>query len=278
MPRGQQLATWLKASGSVAHTSTVYERGFTKRDVAAAVAEHGVTRIRRSWLTLLPPTNPTRRAVAVGGRLTCVSEAERMGLWVPRVTETHVWVPSTASRFDPGGLRVHRSTGPSPVAVRSCREPLLNVLFHVAQCLPEVEALTVWESALRKTAITKEMLQEVAWSSVRARLLSDAAGGLSDSGLETYVVVRLRRTGLAVQQQIWIDDHPVDALVGERLIIQVDGKHHLDPRQRRRDIAGDARLVLMGYTVLRFDYKQVMFDWPRVESIILMAVAQGRHL
>lgn len=276
--RGQQLALWLENSGLVAHTSTVYEHGFTKRDAAEAVAEHGVERVRRSWLTTLSPTAPTRRALAVGGRLTCISEAQQIGLWVPRIAEPHVWVAPTASRFDSEGLRIHRGVGPSPLAAHSPRQPILNVLFHVAGCLVLADALTVWESALRKTALTKEMLQQVSWSSRRARLLGDTAGGLSDSGLETYVVVRLRRIGLAVRQQVWLDGHPVDALVGRRLVVQIDGRHHLEVAQRRRDIEGDARLALMGYTVLRFDYKQVMFDWPLVERTVLLAVAQGRHL
>jgi very-short-patch-repair endonuclease len=44
------------------------------------------------------------------------------------------------------------------------------------------------------------------------------------------------------------------------------------------NIRADARLVLLGYTVLRFDYQQIMFDWPHVESSIMGAVAQGLHL
>lgn len=278
MPRGLHFAAWLRGSGHVAHTSTAYAHGFTKRDIADAVAHDGVARVRRSWLTTLTPAAPTRRALAIGGRLTCVSEAHRLGLWVPTVAEPHVWVAPSASRFARDGLRIHRATGPSPCAAHSPREPLLNVLFQVARCLAADDALTVWESAVRTTSLTKEMLQEVPWKSTRARQLSDAAGGLSDSGLETHLVTRLRRAGLQVRQQVWIDGHPVDALVGRRLVIQVDGRHHLEPRQRRRDIEADARLTLMGFTVLRFDYRQVIFDWPQVERTVLTAVAQGRHL
>ncbi|PPL15982.1 DNA/RNA helicase, partial [Microterricola pindariensis] len=47
---------------------------------------------------------------------------------------------------------------------------------------------------------------------------------------------------------------------------------------RGRDIAADRRLVLRGYTVLRFDYKQILFDWPTVEAQILAAMARGAHL
>lgn len=276
--RGKDVAEWLQAHGRIAHASAAYEHGFTKRDLAHAVSAFGVTRVRRSWLTTLSDTSPVRRAVAIGGRLTCVSEARRLGLWVPGPSEPHVWVPSTASRFDASGLRIHRARGPVPPGRFVAYEALPNVLLHVSSCLPRQEALAVWESALRQTSLTKEMLENVDWPTPRARELADAAGGLSDSGLETRVVVRLRRRGLSVRQQVWLDGHPVDALVGNRLVLQIDGKHHLDPAQRRRDTQADARLALMGYTVLRFDYREVMFDWPRVERTVLLAVAQGRHL
>jgi len=86
-------------------------------------------------------------------------------------------------------------------------------------------------------------------------------------------------SALLVRQQVWLDRHPVDVLIGERLVVQIDGfEHHGDARRRRKDIRGDARLVLLGYTALRFDYQQVMFDWPDVEASILGAVARGLHL
>src|SRR5690606_26730691 len=218
MPRGKHFAIWLRSAGHVSHTSAAYEHGFTKRDIAEAVASCGVARVRRSWLTTLSPAAPTRRALAIGGRLTCVSEAHRLGLWVPEASEPHVWVAPNAGRLRRAGMRIHRAGGPAPVARHAPREPLVNVLFQVARCLKADDALTVWESAVRTTSLTKEMLQEVPWRSTRVRRLSDATGGLSDSGLETHVVIRLRRAGLEVRQQVWLDGHPVDVLVGRRLV------------------------------------------------------------
>jgi very-short-patch-repair endonuclease len=68
-------------------------------------------------------------------------------------------------------------------------------------------------------------------------------------------------------------------LVGERLVIQLDGfAHHLSAAQRGRDIAHDAELRLRGSTVLRFGYAQVIYDWPTVERTVARAVAAGLHL
>ena len=62
-------------------------------------------------------------------------------------------------------------------------------------------------------------------------------------------------------------------------MLQTDGfSFHSTAEQRRMDIAHDRRLALLGYTVLRYDYRQILFDWPRVEAEILHAMAQGLHL
>ncbi|WP_232531663.1 DUF559 domain-containing protein [Microbacterium halophytorum] len=71
--------------------------------------------------------------------------------------------------------------------------------------------------------------------------------------------------------------HRVDLLIGERLLLQIDGAHHVDA-QRRRDIEHDAALRLAGYHVIRVDYVQIVSDWPRTQDAILGAIARGLHL
>ncbi|MEV8263016.1 DUF559 domain-containing protein [Microbacterium sp. NPDC077057] len=88
----------------------------------------------------------------------------------------------------------------------------------------------------------------------------------------------MRAVGIDVRQQVWVDGHPLDGVIGERLAIQIDGfRHHSAAGDRRRDLAADARLALRGYTVLRFDYHQVMVDDRHVEDTVLAALAQGLH-
>ncbi|WP_345803083.1 DUF559 domain-containing protein [Microbacterium sp. AZCO] len=158
------------------------------------------------------------------------------------------------------------------------QEHPVNVLAHIAECLERADALAVWESAARKGVVGAETLARVQWRSVRCRELARATSLLSDSGLETHAAHGFRALGLPFRRQVWIAGQPVDILVGDRLVVQLDGAHHLEKKQRRRDIRHDATLRLMGYTVLRFDYQQVLFDWAHVESTLTMAVAQGLHL
>lgn len=104
-----------------------------------------------------------------------------------------------------------------------------------------------------------------------------AAGSLSDSGVETAFAFLMRSSGVGLRQQVWVDGHPLDGLIGERLAIQLDGFAHHQGRQRRRDLRADARLALRGFTVLRFDYQQVLFDAAYVRETVLLAIAQGLH-
>jgi very-short-patch-repair endonuclease len=193
-------------------------------------------------------------------------------------TTPHIAVASTASRVNQDDVTVHWARGPVPVISRSSEEPLINTLFDVTRCAEPMLALAVWESALRKQLITASELARVKWRSTAAQRFSAVAGHLSDSGLETLFMWIMRQIGVEVQQQVWLDRHPVDGLIGERLVTQIDGfAHHREAADRRRDIRADARLVLRGYTVLRFDYYQVLFDPAFVQNTVLTAIAQGLH-
>lgn len=80
-----------------------------------------------------------------------------------------------------------------------------------------------------------------------------------------------------MRQQVWVDGHPLDGLIGDRLAVQIDGFAFHQARDRRRDLRADARLALRGFTVLRFDYAHVLFDADIVRETVLLAIAQGLH-
>lgn len=272
------LEEWMLSNDGVAHSSQIYAAGFSKRAVSAVVRSGRMLRVRRSWL-VLRDCDPARLAAArVGGRLTCVSAAKALELWVPKHDEVHVAVAPTAARFDTSGLRIHWSNGPAPLGLRATTDPLVNVLFHVARCQDRADALAIWESALNKRLISSEVLRRVSWHSEKATTLAALASHLSDSGLETHFIELMRAIGVDARQQVWIDGHPVDTLIGERLVVQLDGfAFHSGAEARRRDIAADVRLRLLGYTVLRFDYQQVLFQPDLVQDSVRTAMAQGLH-
>lgn len=283
--RRRALISWMRPRHGVAHTSDARAAGFSRYEIAAAVAGGDMRRVRRSWL-VTPECDPRRVAAAShGGRVTCVSAAALRSLWTPQGESaallhelTHVAVAGTSSRHETDGVTLHWATGPAPIGRNMTEEPILNVLFHVAQCVPQRDALAIWESAVKHKLTDSQVLRHVAWRRAQAAELAALVSWLSDSGLETHFVDGMRQAGVSVQQQVRIDGHPVDGLIGDSLVVQIDGfAHHSSAADRRRDLAADARLVMRGYVVLRFDYQQILFDWDYVRDTILTAVAQGAH-
>lgn len=258
-------------------TRDAHGEGFTVHCIRRAIKEGVAERVRKRWLVSPACDRTVRLAIQAGGRLTCLTAAARLGLWVPTHDQVHIAVPPTASRIDGSGLRVHWSRGPMPVAQGAHSDGVINVLFHVARCIPPADGLAVWESALRTRLVDPAILERVEWRSDAARRLAAEASVLSDSGIETRFVVLMRSIGVAVRQQMRLLGHPVDALIGSRLVVQLDGFAHHQAADRRRDLRHDAELALRGFTVLRFDYYQVLFEPDSVIRAVATAIAQGRH-
>lgn len=183
--------------------------------------------------------------------------------------------PNAARLAVPEGVVVHWAV---PLVERdpdAVVDGILNTLSLVAACQPSETALVVWESALNRGVVDREQLQQFDLTPA-ARELLEHARPYSDSGLETIFVSRLRWLRVSIVPQAWVLGHRVDVLIGERLVIQLDGATHTGA-QRTRDIEHDAQLMLRGYHVLRFSYEQVMERWPEVQAVVMEAVAQGRH-
>lgn len=269
----------MQQCNGIAHTRDLRAAGYTQHEMRRAVDAGQVERVRRSWL-VTPWCSPERRAAAeVSGRVTCVTAAKQLGLWTNDDLRMHLAVPSTSARVTAPGRVLHWAPGPAPVARYTVEDPILNVLYQVGRCLEPADATAVWESALRKGLVTLPQLRRTAWHSTAVQHVLRSVGALSDSGVETRFVAIVRSCGVDVRQQVVIDGHPVDALIGESLVVQLDGfEFHREAKDRRRDLRQDTRLALLGYTVLRFDYQQVMHDHLYVQQTIVNAISQGLHV
>lgn len=266
----------LSRRGGVARTASLVSAGVSAHALRRAKEVGAVRRIRRGWVAL-PDADPLLVGAASRGVvLSCLTAAVRYGLWVPDARPIHVAARPNAARLAvPEGVVVHWAV---PLVERdpdAVVDGILNTLSLVAACQPTETALVVWESALNRGAVDREQLEQLALSPA-ARELLGRARPYSDSGLETIFVFRLRWLEVAMIPQAWVLGHRVDVLIGERLVIQIDGASHTGA-QRTRDIEHDARLMLRGYHVLRFSYEQVMERWPEVQAVVMEAVAQGRH-
>ena len=271
-----ELLAAVRRLGGVARTSTLAASGAGRHRIQRALETGALRRVRRGWVAL-PEADPALVAAARAGVvLTCVTAAARHGLWVLADDRFHVAAPPHAGRACPQGAVVHWATPPVPRHPDDLVDSVENALVAVSRCQPDERALAVWESAFRLGAVQRERMRGIRMPAA-ARAHCDAASLLSDSGLETFLPHRLRWLRLPLRQQVWLLDRPVDLLIGDRLVVQIDGGHHVDA-QRAADVDHDARLLLAGYHVIRVTYAQVVDAWPTVHDRIVAAVAQGLHL
>ena len=265
--------------GTAVHRQQLRGEGYSAEQLRAAVRAGAVELYRRAWFVGREAPSDLREAARWGGRVSCTTFARRRGWWMPEGVEeeVHLHFPpgSTGPRAPWGGV-AHWAQPIAPLG-RSLVATIEDALAHIAVCLPPEQALVLWESAAGLERLAPEALRAIRWPS-RAAALAAEVTGLADSGLEVLVCRPLRRLRVRVRQQVYVAGRPVDVLVGEWLVIQIDGwAHHSSSTQRSKDISHDAELRLRGYTVLRFSYAQVVHDPAAVERAIRRALAAGLH-
>ncbi len=270
------MIAFLSDRDGVVRASIVTENGFSRRAIDSAVARGIVTRPRRGWLALREADRVLVAAARLGVILTCRTQASRLRLWLhDHSGKPHFAIPPNAVGKRSVVAKYHWGTPPLPRQPGILVDPIENVLAHIADCEPFEQALATWESALNRSLITIEGLRAFPWRPAARRVL-ERATPFADAGLETYLRERLRWLKVPIRVQIWIAGHRVDTLIGDRLVVQIDGAHHVGA-QRSEDISHDAKLMVMGYHVIRVSYTQIMFDWATVQDVIMRVVAQGLH-
>ncbi|MGH3703725.1 MAG: endonuclease domain-containing protein [Agromyces sp.] len=265
----------MRRAGGVARATSLQAAGFSRHHLRRAIDRGGVVRVRRNWLALPDADLDLVAAASAGVVLTCITQARRLGLWVLAHPHVHVAADPHAAVPQIDGT-VHWARSLLPRHPDALVDPVENVLAVVAACQPFEAALTVWESALRKEFVDLDLLSRLPLRG-QARELLAAANPFADSGLESVVLPRLRWLGIRIIPQAWIEGHRVDFLLGDRLVLQIDGGHHVGA-QRIADNAHDAVLMLRGFRVIRVGYRQVIDDWPSVQDAIVRAVGQGLHV
>jgi very-short-patch-repair endonuclease len=278
------------ARGGLAATFELHADGHSRHAIAAAVRAARVIRVRQGWFSARDLHPLLQQAVRVGGRLTCVSALPLHGVWSFSPGDLHVTVPANGCRLrtpddmrkrlgqtGPPNVRVHWREDDSPS--RLLLSPL-SCLTDVLECVPAEFATASADSLLREHPDVRPHWP--AWLDARPaneRRWLALADGICESGTETVVWYRMRDFRLAIRRQVHIGGvGRVDFLVGDRLVVEVDGAaYHTDPVRFEADRHRDALLSHLGYRVLRFSYHQVMYLWPEVEAAILAAVIRGDH-
>lgn len=261
--------------GGLAKNAALHRLGLSVHDIRIAVASGRVFRPRRGWVALRDADPQLIFAAQHNLVLTCITQAKRLGLWVLEHNRMHVAGSLSARQTTAQGCTVHWR---KPIVLRApgrLIDGIENVLDAVAACQPHDAALAIWDSALQKKLTDYQALASLPLGKKATQLLKECSP-FADSGLESMFRTRLRWTGLPIHPQAWVLGHRVDFLIGERLIVQIDGRQHTGT-QRVTDMEHDAELALRGYTVIRVSYSQIIYQWENVEHLILDAVARGLH-
>lgn len=282
----------IRRRGGLAATFELYQDGHTRAGLSAAAASGLVIRVRQGWYATNDIHPTLLEAARVGGRLTCLSALDFHGYWSYPTDDLHVAVAPNACR-----LRARRS---KTTRLSELERPRTRVhwrgerrgddrfilspvasLADVISCQSEEVVVAVAASVLHKSPWLADDWLDVARSApvaVRARFV--ATDGVCESGTESIFLFHISPLGIPLRRQVSIPGvGRVDFLIGERLVVEVDGaEYHTDPVRFEADRRRDAVLSRLGYRVLRFSYRQVMFAWAEVEAAVFGAVLRGDHL
>lgn len=287
-----RAATAFARLGPIARAADLRARGVSRRELARSVATGEIRRVRYGVYATIDADDSWVHAAQHGGTLCCVTAGRMLGLWILEDTDDlHLWFghagnPRSCERHscEP---RPHWDDGESTLGKLP---PVRNVLLQIALCAGEETFFCALESALRRSMLRVGDLPWLAARVPRAlRWLLGFARADADSGLESLIRLRLHRLGISVRTQVQVAGvGEVDIVIGDRLIIEADGKQNhddgaADPSQplsslRHKDLLRDARAAARGFETLRFDYAMIVHDWPTVEAAILAKIAAGAHL
>lgn len=272
--------------------------GRTARDVAIAVSSGRLERLRRGVYADPGVADELKRAVRVGGRLTCVSAAHSYGLRLLEApARLHIAVGANAARLrhpDTGrvtsaaelSVRLHwdrdvQDPGGGIVPVDRCLE-------HLLHCLPAEAALCALDSARERVewrADRPQLLDDRAFSGMLDRLpaglraVAERSSSASQSIGETIARDRFRTAGLPVREQVRLPGgFWADLLIGERLVFEIDGEGpHTMPGAFDRDRSRWGWIKGTGYLHLSYSHRQILREWDEVFAVVQMLVRRGEH-
>lgn len=287
------VVTMIRSLGGAVPVAALDRAGCSRKDISISVAQGQLVHVRRGWYALPETPRDVVRAVRVGGSLTAASVARLDQLWLLDDPLLHVRVPATASRLrspDDASTPLDRDAHRVCVHYRepdrgrrhhgeAARDGLARSLAEMFRCAGTVPAMVALESALNRKALPMQALESIramvpAWAHRQLDLVSLD----SDSGLETIARLLFHRHRVPVRTQV---DMPgvrrVDLLVGDRLILELDGRAFHSDEDFERDRVQDLELALRGYLVVRLSYRMVTDDWDRTHRAVRALVARGLH-
>lgn len=261
--------------GGIARGTTLQSFGVTRQRLSQATRRGEIERVRPGLFAAISVRSDVREAALHGGALACTSALRAHGIWVlDEGTRPHVWIGRRGRRLEHEGCRCvsHYFRGDVPLGLVDIE----TALIQLHDCQGDEAFFASLESALNLRRVSRSALQRIRRSIPSyARWLVDLARSDAQSGLESLLRFRLHLLGFVLACQVDIGGvGRVDFVVGDRLIIEVDGRENHTGARRHHDLMRDAAASSAGYETLRFSYAQVIHSWPTVQAAILGAVTR----
>lgn len=265
-------------------------RGVSGRQLSAAVGAAELVRVRRGLYALPDTSDDVLRAVRIGGRVSCVSALAQAGVWVYESPFVHLQMTRSASRsrspadrlipltpHNRDGCELHWSGLVQPHAAHRHLVSAVDAMIMAVRCQHPWFAVASLDSALRVGYLAWSDL-DVVFAGLPARLqyLRPLIDRRSGSGLESVMRMVLLEAGIETEIQVRIDGvGRVDFVVAGCVVVETDGAAFHGDAERPRDYDRDLTLATLRYTVIRLNYRQVMFEKSRVVLAIRTAVANN---
>lgn len=254
--------------------------GWRPRQIARAVRDGTLLRLRRDRYARADLDPQIAKAVRTGGRLCCVSLLRIIGVFVLDEEAFHVHVPPNAGRLPKRaeGVRMHWG-GLASRAGRLHAVSIPDAVLQAVRCQSERAALATLDSVVHHGLMTVRELkllfeQLPARFAVLVRLVDASA----ESGSETFLRLILRALGLSFETQVVIPGvGRVDFVVEGWLIIECDSRaHHEGWEQQKRDRERDMAAAMAGYVTVRPVAADIFSTPDRVREQIAAVVAALR--
>lgn len=264
--------------GGMARGRQLLSFGFTRQHLADQVRHGNIKRVRNGVFATRPLGKNESAATAHGGALTCVSVLRDAGIWVlPAEDGPLVWLRPKQHPLSHLHCTCvsHYYDGLPPLGSASIE----IALRHLRRCAGDEAFFAAYESAWRLQRLSRSVRARLRASlPITARWLLDLARPDADTGLESLLRLRLHLLGLRLDCQIDIAGvGRVDFVVAGALILEADGQeNHGSDTLRHHDRVRDAAASRLGYETLRFDYAQIVHDWPTVQAAVIGALRRVR--
>lgn len=254
-------------------------RGWTDRALARAVADGRLLKPRPNAYVLPGTSVDIVDALALGGRLTCVSDLARLGVFVLTHDELHVHLHQNRRSSHRSSRRVRRHWDRLRRTPDLCSTSVevFDSVLQAVRCQPPRAALATLDSALHLGVLHGDDLDELFASLPRRHaILRSLIDARAEAGTETLVRLMLRTLGVAFEVQVVIRGvGRVDFLVDGWLIVECDSREfHSAWEHQRRDRRRDQSAAALGYATYRPIAEDILWN-PDVVQTALAGLLRG---